>query len=82
MNIDDLLKESIDVKFLRTWREQAYQRGVKRLETHLQTCNATHNDPSVSVYDWDYCKLFPTMQKEFDDEMKEWDDKLKEYRNK
>ena len=76
MNLDELLAEPIEVKFLRTWREQAYQRGIRDLENHLKYHGCTL--PLASGY----CSIYPIMQKNLDKELQEYSDKIQEYLNK
>lgn len=75
MNLDDLLAESTEVKFLRTWREQAYQRGIMRLNDHVKYHHC--NEEQMG-----YCAVYPKLYTDFEKEMEEYDDKIKEYSQK
>jgi hypothetical protein len=75
LNLDELLAESIELKFLRTWREQAYQHGISRLNDHLKHHHC--NEPQMG-----YCSMYPQLEEAFFNELKEYDDKIKEYLNK
>jgi hypothetical protein len=75
LNLDELLAEPIEVKFLRIWEEQAYQRGIMRLNDHVKYHHC--NEPQMG-----YCSMYPELEKEFFKEIKEYDDKIKEYLNK
>jgi hypothetical protein len=72
MTLDELLAEPTNLKFLRTWREQAYQRGIKRLEDHMKYHHC--NEPQMG-----YCSIYPGLESQLVREIEEYDDKINEY---